>query len=116
MNAVRSTLSWLWKAGTFSPRGFVLRASMVSVLYGISRLLGMQEYTTCLTGTSANPNLSWELTACLGSIHLLLHFAFVLLVPISLMAAALLAAWSRWRTRAGTLQRKPETPKPMADV
>ena len=61
----------------------------------------MREYTTFLSGTSANVNLSWHTASFLGLIHLLLYVAFILLAPILLIAAGLLAAWNRWnRQRA----------------
>ena len=65
----------------------------------VSRTAGLQEYTTFLSGTSANPNVSWQTAALLGLIHLLLYVAFILLVPISLITAGLLAAWNRWKGR-----------------
>ena len=73
----------------------MLRALIITVLFGISELLGLREYTTFLSGTSANVNLSWQMASALGLIHLLLYVAFILLVPISLIAAGLIAAWNR---------------------
>lgn len=86
----------LWKAGTFTPMGFVFRALIIIVLYGTSELLGLREYTTFLSGTSANVNLSWQTASLLGVIHLLLYVGFILLAPVLLIAAGLLAAWNRW--------------------
>jgi len=100
-----------WEAGVFSPEAFVLRAAIISVLYFVSRIAGLQEYTAFLSGTSANLNMTWENAAVLGLIHLLLHVFFILLVPICLITAGLLAAWNRW-----TLVREiePHTIKPAA--
>ena len=72
------------------------------VLYGISELCGLREYTSFLSGTSANPDMSWETAAILGLIHLLLYVAFILLVPVSLIAAGLLMVWNRWTRRERT--------------
>ena len=72
-----------------------MRAVTLAVLYAISRIIGLQEYTTFLSGTSPNVNLSWRTASTFGLIHLLLHFAFILLVPILLITASLLAAWNR---------------------
>ena len=72
---------------------------MITVLFCASELLGLREYTTFLSGTSANVNLSWHMASLLGLIHLLLYVAFILLVPILLIAAGLLAAWNRWKAR-----------------
>jgi len=83
-----------WKAGAFSPEAFIARAVIIAVLYAISRLAGLQEYTTFLSGTSPNLNMSWQMGSTLGLIHLLLYFGFVLLVPIFLMTAGFLVAWN----------------------
>ena len=87
----------LWKAPPFSPTAFVIRAIIITVLFSISELLGLREYTTFLSGTAANVNLTWQTASLLGLIHLLLYVAFILLVPISLITASLIAMWSRWK-------------------
>ena len=95
MKPVFALLGRLWKAETFSPTAFVIRALVITVLFCISELLGLREYTTFLSGTSANVNLGWSVTSALGLIHLLLYVGFILLAPISLIAAGLIAAWNR---------------------
>ena len=95
MKAVLGFLRRLWKAETFSPAGFLLRAILIAVLYCASELLGLREYTTFLSGTSGNVNLGWQMASLLGLIHLLLYVGFILLVPMLLIAACLLAAWGR---------------------
>ena len=87
----------LWEAPAFSPTAFVIRAIIITVFFSISELLGLREYTTFLSGTSANVNLSWQTASLLGLIHLFLYVAFILLVPIALITAVLIVAWSRWK-------------------
>ena len=87
----------VWKADAFSPTAFVARAIIITVCYCLSELAGLREYTTFLSGTSANLNVSWQTAATLGLIHLLLYVAFILLVPVSLIAAGLLLLWDKWR-------------------
>ena len=87
----------LWKADAFSPTAFVARAVVIAVCYCVSELAGLREYTTFLSGTSANLNVSWQTAATLGLIHLLLYVAFILLVPVSLITAGLLLLWDKWR-------------------
>jgi hypothetical protein len=96
MKNVFQFLRRLWKAGAFSPTAFVVRALIIAMLFGLSELLGLREYTTFLSGTSANLNVSWQTAATLGLIHLLLYVGFILLVPVFLITAGLLAAWNRW--------------------
>ena len=86
-----------WKADPFSPTAFVVRAIIIAVCYCLSELAGLREYTTFLSGTSANLNVSWQTAATLGLIHLLLYVAFILLVPVSLITAGLLFVWEKWR-------------------
>lgn len=93
MKAVFRFLRRLWKAKAFSPEGFMLRAMLIAALFGASELLGLREYTTFLSGTSADINLTWRTASLLGLVHLLLYVGFILLVPILLIAAGLLAAW-----------------------
>jgi hypothetical protein len=97
MKGVFGLLRRLWKAETFSPTAFVLRAIIITVLYCISELLGLREYTTFLSGTSANVNLGWPVASALGLTHLPLYVGFILLAPIFLIAAGLIAVWSRWK-------------------
>jgi hypothetical protein len=106
MKTLLELLRRVWKADTFSPAAFVARAVVIAVLFGISELLGLGEYTTFLCGTSANLNMSWQTAATLGLIHLLLYVAFILLAPVSLIAAGLLLAWQRWSVhqRGSTLE------------
>jgi hypothetical protein len=99
MNTTLKMFRRIWKADAFSPKAFVARAAIVALLYAASCMAGLREYTTFLSGTSPNINLSWQTASTLGLIHLLLHFAFILLAPIFLITAGLLAAW---KTRKGT--------------
>ena len=94
----------VWKADAFSPTAFVARAIIIAVCYCLSELAGLREYTTFLSGTSANLNMSWQTGATLGLIHLLLYVAFILFVPVSLIAAGLLLLWGKWSARSKAAQ------------
>lgn len=89
----------IWQAKPFTAESFLRRAVITSLCYGLSCLLGLREFTTFLSGTSAHPTWPWQLTAAIGCMHLILYVAFILLVPIWLIAAGLLLAW-RSRCRA----------------
>lgn len=107
MKRIFQTIKHLWQGETFSPEAFVVRSVILSLLYAVSRILGLQTYTTFLSGTSANVNLSFQTAAALGLIHLVLYVAFILLVPILLIAAALLAAWNRWNPPVASMDSRP---------
>lgn len=90
MKTFLGLLRHVWKADAFSPTAFVARAVIIALCYCGSELAGLREYTTFLSGTSANLNVSWQTAATLGLIHLLLYVAFILLAPVSLITAGLL--------------------------
>lgn len=96
MKAVGGFLRGVWKADAFSPTAFVVRAFIIGLLFCVSELVGLREYTTFLSGTSANLGMSWQTAATLGLIHLLLYVAFILLAPVFLITAGLLTAYNRW--------------------
>jgi len=85
----------IWNAGAFSATAFATRAVLITLLFSLSEALGLREYTTFLSGTSANLNVSWQTAATLGLIHLLLYVGFILAVPIFLITAALISIWNR---------------------
>ena len=103
MKAAFAFLRSLWRAETFSPAAFVLRAVIIAVLFVASEILGLQEYTSFLSGTSANISLNWQTAALLGLIHLMLYVGFILLVPIFLITAGLLTAWKLWSRPLGVV-------------
>ena len=100
MRTILAMLRRIWQADAFSPTAFVTRAVIIAVLFGVSEAAGLREYTTFLSGTSANLSVSWQTAATLGLIHLLLYVAFVLLVPVFLITAALLVGWNRFARRS----------------
>ena len=96
-------VNWLNRCGEFcradfgTPKDFLLKALLLSTLFLAAHLAGWREYTTFLSGTSATPELSWNQAAFRGMVYLLLFFGQVLMVPILLIAAGLLALWRRLR-------------------
>ena len=107
MKAVFGLLRRLCKADSFSAPAFVMRALIITVFFAISEFLGLREYTTFLSGTSANLNVSWQTAAILGIIHLMLYVGFILLVPIFLITAGLLTAWNRKANRLDIPKQEP---------
>ncbi|MDB6053402.1 MAG: hypothetical protein JWN25_925 [Verrucomicrobiales bacterium] len=96
-------LTYPWKVEFGSPRAFLIFSVIASLLYFGSRIAGLEEFTTFLSGTNPSHELSWRTACMLGEIHLFLHFTFILLVPISLITAGLIAIWNR---RTSELQSK----------
>ena len=92
MKTIKRFVLEVLTAGAFSPTAFVVRAVLIAVVFCISELLGLREYTTFLSGTSANPNLSADTGATLGVVHLVLYVAFILMAPCCLLCALFLKA------------------------
>ena len=78
-----------------SPRGLAARALLLVAVYGVCELAGWREATTFLSGTQTGG--SWSATVWKGVAFLLAYHGAVLLAPILLIAAGLLAAWRRYR-------------------
>lgn len=89
--------AWL-KAPAFTPAGFLVRAAVLSGVYGLLSILGLREYTCVLSLTfpGGTPR-GLSLFFCL--VYLLSYFSFILMVPILGIAAGLLAMALRWVKR-----------------
>ena len=98
----RKRVANLWRAEFFSPRDFVRRALVITVLFVIVHLTGLREFTSFLSGTMGSTKLGWEGSAFLGLTYIFAYLGFILIVPIFLLAAGLLVIWKRWTKRGGT--------------
>jgi hypothetical protein len=88
-------LTALWRAELFSPKDFLRRAVVVAIIFLAVHIAGLRDYTCILNGTVASPDLGRGMSAFLGLAYVFAYLAFVLLVPILLLAAAMLAGWKR---------------------
>ena len=75
------------RAKFLTPKDFLLRAVTIIVFFLIAHFAGLREYTSFLSGTVPSPDMGWQQAAFFGLVYLILYFAFVLLVPILLLAA-----------------------------
>ncbi len=89
----------LCRAQFCSPKDFVVRAALLVVLFVIAHVAGLREYTSFLSGTAGSLEVSWRWGAFLGLCYLALYLAVVILVPILLLAATLLAGWEHFRAK-----------------
>lgn len=80
--------AWL-KAPMMSPKGFVVRAALCALLYGVLSLAGFRDYMSVLSLTyPEGSSRGWAQFACMT--YLLCHFLWILGVPILLLAAGLM--------------------------
>lgn len=78
-----------------SPQDMIQRAAAISCLFLLVHFAGFREYTGILNGTIGSMALGWELSAIPAVFYIVLYLAFVIVVPVLLVAAMLLAVW-KW--------------------
>jgi len=76
------------------------RAAAISVMFLLAHLAGLREFTSVLNGTIGSLALGWNLSAFLAVIYIVFYLAFVILVPVLILAATLLAVWQRFRRKS----------------
>jgi hypothetical protein len=89
----------LHRAEFMSARDMVQRAVAISGLFLVVHLAGLREYTGVLNGTIGSIDLGWKLSTFLAGIYILLYLAFVLVVPVLVLAAAILTVGQRLRQK-----------------
>ncbi len=80
----------LQRAEFLSARDLLQRAGAISVLFLALHLAGFREFTGVLNGTIGSLALGWKLSAFLAVIYIVFYLAFVVLVPVLLLAAGIL--------------------------
>jgi len=83
------------RAEFLSAKDLLQRAVVISVLFLALHLAGFQEFTGVLNGTIGSLALGWKLSAFLAVIYIVLYLAFVILVPILILAAGILTIWQK---------------------
>jgi hypothetical protein len=87
------------RAEFLSPRDLLQRALGISGLFLLAHLAGLREFTSVLNGTIGSVAAGWKLSGFLALIYILLYLAFVILVPVLVLAAAILALGKRFRRK-----------------
>ncbi len=92
--SVHSLLRPAWRifrAPAFSPTGFLVRAALLLLLFLALRAAGLAGYVSILSGSLAAGSQQEVISAALGVVYASAWFAAVLLAPILIIAAGLLA-------------------------
>jgi len=84
------------RAEFLSARDMLQRAGAISVMFLLVHLAGFREFTSVLNGTIGSVAAGWNLSAFLAVIYILLYLAFVILVPILVLAAMILTIWQQY--------------------
>ncbi len=75
----------------FSPVGFLLFGAIISLIFIFCHMAGLREYTVIFSGTLPVEAPAWLSASTLGCIYAAAYFAFVLVVPVLVIASALSA-------------------------
>jgi hypothetical protein len=86
------------RAEFLSAKDMIQRAAAISGLFMLVHLAGFREFTGILNGTIGSLALGWNLSAFLAVVYILLYLAFVILVPVLVLAAVILSVW-QWPQR-----------------
>jgi len=97
-------LASLWRADFLSPKDLVRRAGVIAGIFLVVHFCGLRDYTSVLSGTGGPAGMSWRTAAFFGVTYIVAWLGLVLLVPILLIAAALLVICRNavQRKKAGT--------------
>lgn len=85
------------RAEFLSAKDMIQRAAAITGLFLVVHLAGFRELTGILNGTIGSVALGWDLSAILAVFYIVLYLAFVIVVPVLLLAAAILMVWQRLR-------------------
>jgi len=96
INICWRSLGLFRRAEFLSPRDLLQRAGAISGLFLVAHLAGLREFTGVLNGTIGSVAAGWKLSGFLALIYILLYLAFVILVPVLVLAAMILAAGQRF--------------------
>lgn len=91
----------LWQAELFSPKDFVRRAVVIGLAFATAHVCGLRDLTSIVTGTTGAAEMSRTAAGVLGITYIIFYLAFLLLVPVFLLAATLLTSWKRLSLRSG---------------
>jgi len=103
-----------WRAGFFSPQGFVQRALVIGAGFLLVHLAGLYEYTSVLNGTIGPGSTGWAMSAFLGVAYIIIYLALVILAPVLILAAGILTVWQRHLNKEKTPVSNCDT-KPQED-
>ncbi|MBI4026418.1 MAG: hypothetical protein HY360_15645 [Verrucomicrobia bacterium] len=85
-----------WRAPVCSPKGFLLRAAALLLLFLIAHIAGWREHTSVLCGTATSA-AGWDrVGGTLGMVYVLFYFGALLGAPILVLAAGILEVLARF--------------------
>ena len=101
MKDVWKKLAGAQRAEFLSARDMLQRAAAISAIFLFLHLAGLREYTGILNGTIGSLALGWNFSAFLAVVYIAFYLAFVILVPVLVLAAVILEIWQRYVRGSG---------------
>ncbi|MDB6108849.1 MAG: hypothetical protein JWR69_599 [Pedosphaera sp.] len=83
-------------SGWISPHSFLSVAVTLSVFFMLVHLVGFREHTAFLSGTTGAVGVGTRLSTFYGVIYILLYLGCVVIAPILVLAAGMLAFWQKF--------------------
>jgi hypothetical protein len=114
VNLFRSKMAPATRKAFSSPKYLVRCAAALIALFLAAHFAGLREFTSILNGTIGSTAMNWESAAILGVVYIGLYLAFVLLVPVLVLAAMILTLGSALR-KTGFIRTEPALPGPMSE-
>jgi Na+/pantothenate symporter len=87
------------RAEFLSAKDLLQRAGAISALFLVAHLAGLREFTSVLNGTIGSVAAGWKLSSFLALVYILSYLAFVILVPVLVLAAMILVVGQRFRRK-----------------
>ena len=90
----------------FSPKGFLVVAATLAALFVLAHAAGLRRHTSIVCGQAPTGDHADSLALWYGAAYVFLYLAFMVVVPVLLLAAAVFALLAR------LLARAPKAPPP----
>lgn len=82
----------LFGGSSFSPRGLLIDAALITVLFLAAHLAGLREYTTVFSGTSPTGDVRDVVALAFGIGYVVFYLGFVVFVPVLILGAGIFLA------------------------
>jgi len=103
------------RADFFSPKDLLQRAAGISIIFVLLHLAGLREFTSVLNGTVGSLALGWKLSGFFAVIYIASYLAFVVLVPVLILAAMFLMGWQCYCDKKSKKSHEQDKQSPMPD-
>ena len=90
----------------FSPRGLLVRAVLIVLVFVLCHAAGLREKTSILCGTSPTGDVDDMLSITLAALYMLAYFGALVVAPILILASGVFMALNLFAPASTTPNRK----------